>query len=450
MKITIFRFISALLILSIFLSGCKFPERFGNNPTETPTSIPEQSGAVQPEIAASDAITPTPTASEPPTATPSPTPTPTATPAVYGPSPEGFPDGINPLTGLIVPDPSLLNLPAVLISITNFPPSARPQSGLSFASWVYELYISEGMTRFLTVFYGYYPSLDHPTGPDPLALNPDPNATPTETLVPFDNGQTNTGDSQSTGLSIGPVRSGRLPWAYIRDFFQNSCLVYAGATVQIRNKLKGCGIVYGSDASDINSAMVSIDHLKDLALKNADANNFNYTGNLFSETPPVGGLPANNMDVFYSFLNQSKWELDPSSGRYLKFEDFADGSGNFRPMSDRINGAQLAFSNIIVIFADHDVLDPYIIDVNLNSGEKGKAIIFRDGQRYDVVWTTMNGEYEKSTGLRRPMRFEYPDGTPFPLKPGQSWVHIFTHFSNIEDKGDGNWLLRFIAPAGTY
>lgn len=448
MKTIILRSVSLLLTLVFVLSGCKFPEGIGVD--KTPTTIP-QGSAVELSDATSEETPTPPDPTEPPTETPSPTPSPTPTPVVFGPDTDGFPESVNPLTGLVVTDPALLQLPAVLISITNFPPSARPQSGLSFASWVYELYISEGMTRFLTVFYGNYPTLGQPNSQDPLALNPaDPNVT--ETAVPFDSGQVGgNGEDQNNALSIGPVRSGRLPWAYIRDFFQNSCLVYAGATIQIQNKLKGCSIVYGSDASDINSAMVSIDHLKDLALKNADPNNnFNYSGNLFTELPPEGGEPASILEVFYSFLNQSKWEYDPATGRFLKFEDFADGSGNFRPMTDRINGEQLAFSNVIVIYADHEVLDPFIIDVNLQSGEKGKAVVFRDGLRYDVIWTTMNGEYERSSGLRRPMRFEYPDGTPFPLKPGQSWVHIFTHFSYIEDKGEGNWLLRFIAPAGTF
>ena len=36
---------------------------------------------------------------------------------------------INPLTGLPVQNPALLDLPAVLVSIAHFPPAARPQSG---------------------------------------------------------------------------------------------------------------------------------------------------------------------------------------------------------------------------------------------------------------------------------------------------------------------------------
>ena len=442
-------FFTLLLLIPMVLSSCKIPLMHEVNAASDEITN-EQLQVAQIATSTNSSLTeivPTEVPTEVPTSTPTLTPTPI--PAIYGPALEDFPAGINPLTGLVVPDPALLDLPAVLISITNFPPSARPQSGLSFASWVYELYISEGMTRFLTVFYGNYPRLNIPESDSSTNTS---NSTGTPDANNNGTGTAQLTDPSAAGvLNIGPIRSGRLPWAYIRDFYQNGCLVYAGATVQIRERLKGCGMVYGSDPSDINSAMLTIDDLKILAEQNSDPNNnFNYSGNFFSEIVPQGGQPAAQMDVYYSFLNQGKWELDPVSGKYLKFEDFADGSGLFRPMTDRVNGNQLSFSNVIVLYADHEVLDPFIIDVNLQSGEKGKALIFRDGQKYEAVWTTMNEEYEKTTGLRRPLRFEYPDGTPFPLKPGQSWVHIFTHFSNVEDKGEGKWLFRFIAPAGTY
>lgn len=80
-------------------------------------------------------------------------------PSRYGPELEEFPFGNNPLTGLQVQNPSLLNLPAVLVSISNMPITARPQAGLSFAPWVFELFIGEGSTRFMSVFYGDYPRI---------------------------------------------------------------------------------------------------------------------------------------------------------------------------------------------------------------------------------------------------------------------------------------------------
>ena len=72
------------------------------------------------------------------------------------------PKDYNPLTGLPVADPHLLELPALLVSISHFPVDARPQAGLSFAPYVFEIYITEGATRFLTAFYGQFPAPEVP------------------------------------------------------------------------------------------------------------------------------------------------------------------------------------------------------------------------------------------------------------------------------------------------
>jgi len=346
-------------------------------------------------------------------------------PAAVGPNPENVPQGYNPLTGLPVADPSTLKLPAVLVSITNFPPSARPQAGLSFSPWVYEIYIAEGMTRYLAAFYGDFP----------------------KAAVSANSGAANA--PQAPSAEVGPVRSGRLPYVYIRDAFQDSCLVYAGATEQIRAQLRGCAMVFGSDSTNINSAMLDVTRMQKIAEQNKrPTDNFNYTGNLFTSQAQSQGAPASQIDVYYSYLNQAQWKFDSASGAYLKFDDFADGSGKFKPATDRLTGKQLAFSNVVVLYAQHTVLNPYIIDINLKAGEKGRAVIFRDGQKFDAYWTTVNGDYEKSTGLRRPLRLVDANGNPFALKPGQTWIHTVTLASLVQDKGAGQWRLRFYAPAG--
>ena len=368
------------------------------------------------------------------TATASPQPTSSA-PAAIGPNPEDIPVGYNPLTGLPVADPATLKLPAVLVSITNFPVSARPQAGLSFSPWVYEIYIAEGMTRYLATFYGDYPKI-----PNSAELSAPTQAAGSQTSAP---------QKKAASAEVGPVRSGRLAYVYIRDFFQDSCLVYAGATEQIRAKLRGCAMVFGDDSKDINSAMLDVTRLQKIAEQNQRANlQFNYSGSLFTASPQTQGSPASQINVYYSYLNQSQWQYNPASGVYLKFDDFADGSGKFTPASDRLNGQQLAFSNVVVLYSEHTVLNPYIIDVKMGPGEKGKAIIFRDGQKFEATWSTMAGAYEQATGLRRPLRFEDANGKPFALKPGQTWVHIVTPFSEVLDQGAGLWNLRFYAPAG--
>jgi hypothetical protein len=407
------RILFFLLIFTLGVSACQ-------------SAVPETSQVVLKNIAA---VTTTELPKALPDATqtnPAPIPTNSAKPAsvAIGPNPEDIPSGINPLTGLPVADPALLKLPAVLVSITNFPVSARPQAGLSFSPWVFEIYIAEGMTRYLAAFYGDFPKISG-------------NGNPSVTTL------------QTASAQVGPVRSGRLPYVYIRDFFQDSCLVYAGATEQIRSRLRGCAMVYGSDSNDINSAMLDVTRLQKIAEQNQRANlQFNYSGSLFTTNPQTQGAPASQIDVYYSYLNQAQWQYQAASGAYLKFDDLADGSGKFIPATDRLNGKQLAFSNVVVLFSEHTVINPYIIDIKMDVGEKGKAIIFRDGQKFEAFWSTVAGAYEKSTGLRRPLRFEDANGKPFALKPGQTWVHIVTPPSEVQDKGNATWRLRFYAPAG--
>lgn len=118
--------------------------------TLSPTATMEGGTATQ---------TPTP---PPPTNTP--TPNETKAPAViqlivHEPTPVGYgpadyPYNINPLTGLAVADPAILERRPMVVKITNYPRSVRPQSGLSRADIVYEYYMERGIPRFIAIFYG--------------------------------------------------------------------------------------------------------------------------------------------------------------------------------------------------------------------------------------------------------------------------------------------------------
>ena len=135
-----------LLTLALLLLGCtpSTPAATQQTPSATASIVPSQNKT----------ITPSPS----PTATFVPTPQPRLNARQdYGIEIEDFPANYNPLTALEVSDPALLELPAVLISISNVPASARPQAGVGTASWIFEYYIGEASTRFLGVFYGEYP-----------------------------------------------------------------------------------------------------------------------------------------------------------------------------------------------------------------------------------------------------------------------------------------------------
>src|SRR5690349_5598859 len=105
-------------------------------------------------------VAPESTSTSIPQTTVTPTPQPFPTPITLG--PDQFPEGYNPLSGQRVSDPAQLTYPALLLSVSHFPPAARPQAGFSFAPFVYEYYITEGSTRHLAVFYGEFPAPEIP------------------------------------------------------------------------------------------------------------------------------------------------------------------------------------------------------------------------------------------------------------------------------------------------
>jgi len=144
-------FVFALFILMAGLAACQT-----NNPQPTvqPTQAIDLAATATrkaldtPFLPATN--TPAPTATE----TPAPTLTPTRDYPVEGYGPTNFPTDVNPLTGLKVADPQILNRRPILIKVQNLPREDRPQSGLSLADIVYEFYTEYGTTRFGALFYG--------------------------------------------------------------------------------------------------------------------------------------------------------------------------------------------------------------------------------------------------------------------------------------------------------
>jgi hypothetical protein len=333
--------------------------------------------------------------------------------------PDTFPEGVSPLTGQPVDDPAALALPPALISVSNFPASARPQAGLSFSPYVFELYIGEGMTRFLALFHG-----DYPVAPKTSS------------------GSANT---PSDPTSVGPIRSGRLPYSGLRSLY-NGFLVMASASAEVRSQLGGATNIFGSDSGNINSALIDVTRLHSIAEANASRKP-NLTGNLFEAAAPKGGKAAPRAWIFYSWLNQIQWTYDQASGAYLRQQDNADGSGKWTQATDRINGEPLAFENVIVLFARHSALNRAgtLIDVDLLH-TTNYAYLFRDGQVYPLRWSTVNGEYEKKTGLLRPIRVVDAQSQPFPLKPGSTWVEIVDVTTTVQELQPGSWKFRFYAP----
>jgi hypothetical protein len=250
--------------------------------------------------------------------------------------------------------------------------------------------------------------------------------------------------------AIGPVRSGRLLYAHIANFFTDSCLIDAFASPEVLVKIPQCAFVAHDTQGGGN--MLDLQRFKNIetASQKISDSKFNYTSNLYSEEPPPGGNPASQLNVFFANLNQSGWSYDPIYQSWLRSVDTADPKsvGVLHLDIDRLNGRQLHFENVVVIMADTDVVEPTNLDIRLDEGNGGPAYLFRDGLIYKIQWNTLAGEYEQKTGFERPIKFVNGDGSPAALKPGHTWVIIVTPFSTFTEGQGGAYLVRYIPAKG--
>jgi hypothetical protein len=248
---------------------------------------------------------------------------------------------------------------------------------------------------------------------------------------------------------VGPIRSGRIFYKYMGAMYQDSCLIYASADPAVLREIPGCATVAHTVTG--GGAMLPLERMARISEQNKKFNpNFNYTSNLFSEEVPSGGEPITELREYWALLNQSKWTYDAASESWWRYVDESDPAtaGELHPLVDRLNGRQLQFENIILMFAEHVVIRPTIVDINLSPGNVGNAYLFRDGKMYKVKWSTVATEYQQKTGRGQPLRFLNLDGTPVMLKPGKTWVILYSVDSYLVEEGSGILRARFVPPFG--
>ncbi len=294
------------------------------------------------------------------------------------------------------------------MSVTNFPLSARPQSGLSLASIVWEVSIGQGMSRFLAVYYGDY-------------------LTELEKMIqekPTDN---------PYGYVISPIRSGRVVYEDIKVLFPDATLITRGASVEVRPQLTNRVGVLPVNSEDVNSAGLTLDDLRTLPALPVDP--AAHASLVFAVEAPPEGVKAGRLSIIYNRFDQVGWEYSSEQGAYLRSQDLMDDTGILVPAVDRLTGEQLAFENVLILFANHHFENTVgtILEIDLLNRSNQSGILFRDGMQYPVLWSTQGG----NLGL------ESKDGQVLALKPGQTFIEVVSLQSTWDDEEK---LLRFHSP----
>lgn len=403
-----------LLLLVFLVAVMAACARNTLDPQETP--VPTQA----PSATATKTATPT---KAPPTATATvePSPTATATLAPFDIGPDNFPPDVNPLTGLPVADPELLERRPLAVKVQLFPRFGRPPFGINSADIVHEFYQNGGITRLHAIFYGQ--------------------------------------DAEQ----IGPIRSARFPDHELILMYK-SIFAYGSADARVNNRLFNASyspwlVLEGATSlcpptekapmcrfnpSGPNHLLTGTEALsKYTEDQNLDNSRQNLDGMRFASNPPEGGSAGTQLSIRYSADSYNRWEYEAVSGRYVRYQDVKldDGSGEeYELLIDRTTEEPVSADNVVVVVAAHSYYlrnaTAELVEINLTGF--GKAYVFRDGQMFEASWGR--------PALDSVMSVYYSDGSRFPLKPGNTWFQIVGQSSTVTRPEEGSLRVQFAIP----
>lgn len=408
-----------MIILVLVLSACNTAapapqENKVLNPTNTFNSIKTTS-----PITPTETSTPTPIPTTTKTLSPTKTPTQTATPIPLPYGPDNFPANVNPLTGLIVGDPTILDRRPVAVKIQMVPRGQRPPWGVSRADIVFDYYQNFGSTRFNAIFYGQ--DAEH----------------------------------------VGPIRSARLFDISILRMYK-SIFAFGGADHRIFDRIIKAGFgdtlvlewdcppMCRIDPSGYNFLETNTKELtKYTEERGVDSERPNLDGMSFDPQVPSGGQPGEQIFVRFNYADYNRWDYNASSGRYLRFQDTQNddqGQGEaYEPLIDRMTEEQISADNVVILYTLHQLAfwtswgPSEIVDINARAGSKGKGYAFRDGQVYQVLW-------QRPAQDSMLILTHLGDGSAYTFKPGNTWYQIIGYYSPLPKTDGGTLRFTFSYP----
>jgi len=285
------------------------------------------------------------------------------------------------LDGTMVPK-NLANRHPLAVIIENHT-EARPQSGVSDASIVYEAIAEGGITRYLALYSGY------------------------------------------NAAKIGPVRSAR---TYFVDFSReyNAYLGHVGGNYDALEQIRAEGILdldqfqnaayYKREAekgiSSEHTVYTSTDLLYELAGKKGYSTENGFTPLKFKTDVTTESRPASQKIIvnYGSASYKVTFDYDPASNNYLR-------TLASLPDQDRQTGKRLSPKNVILQTVSRQATTTKINEkgyIYTTEGQ-GKAQILQDGK-------LITGSWQKSGASRT--KFLDGNGQEISLNPGQTWICI--------------------------
>ncbi|MBI3162083.1 MAG: DUF3048 domain-containing protein [Chloroflexi bacterium] len=326
----------------------------------------------------------------------------------------------NPLTGLPVADPALLERRPMVVKVANAPDYIRPQSGLTLADVVFEYYIEWGETRFIAVMYG----MDSPM--------------------------------------VGPVRSGRYFDEHVARMY-NAFLAFKGADPRELSYLENSTLkdflvlVYSYESicppvtlgtgrrDSYNNAFFNTTKWAACAAKRGvDNSRPVLRGGFFSEEVPQSDLPADRIYSFYSSYSYNYWQYDPATRKYFRYQEANDivakKNEAYSLLFDKQTDLPVNTDNVVIVFAPHTFANQYDAKdevYHIDLVDSGDAMVFRDGVAIPARW--------ERTDEDQPLLLTTLAGSPIYLRPGRTFYEVMGANSIFKQDGT-HWRFTFQTP----
>lgn len=287
-----------------------------------------------------------------------------------------------PLSGMLV-SPELAKRRPIAVVIENHP-DARPQTGFSNASLVFETLAEGGITRCLAIF-------------------------------------------QENDSEVGPVRSARTQFVHWAKELK-AVFVHAGGSVDALELIKEV------DVLDFNQFSYGTSFWRDSS-RFAPHNLYSTTEKLRAGGKKAGFSEKEDIASF-NFVDDEKLESRPESQKItINFSSFDFKVGYIydrennrygrsvggQPQNDRLTGKQLTVKNIIVQFAN--VTDKSGGDTQVQAIGSGKTKYFMGGKAFEGTW--------KKTSTSARTKYFGENGEEIKLNAGTSWIEVVRTGSSV-------------------
>jgi hypothetical protein len=300
-----------------------------------------------------------------------------------------------------VPTPAPLAAP-LLVQIENLD-AARPQSGLSTASIVYEYDTEGGITRFTGIWFTPPPAAD----------------------------------------GVGPVRSARLVSLRL-DRIYGGVLLYSGASNYTQAQLNRSGLRW-YNPNNAGSTLYRV------AFRGAPHNLYSDGGRLASfeqrvrmgtvgyqlwprtalSDLPSGGASASSFQVPITEAERPIFTYDPAQQAYTRDEPGGGGYYATGILQDADTGRPWAVPNILVLQVpvltvaqdnENSSNYPWVDGLDFNISGSGTGQLAVGGHLYSIDWTQ---------GASGPPQITLSDGAAAPLLPGQVLIELVAPGSTV-------------------